>query len=429
MLNLNSKLKELEEKGEKINIGLVGTGQMGRGIVDRVLRMRGMNIPIIANRTIERARETFELAGISPQDVYEVSTVSQAEKAIQQGKYAVTEDFEIVTKVSPVDVIIEATGVPEVGANTALKSIYNGKHVVMLNVEADVTVGPILKKMADSAGIVYTGSAGDEPGAIKELFDFADSMGFKVVAAGKGKNNPLNREANPDNMKLEAETRGIKPRMLTSFVDATNTMVELTAVANATGLIPSCRGLAGPTGAVKDLPRIFSLKEDGGILDKCGVVDFVFGIAPGVFIVVTTDSPVTKQIMSYISLGDGPNYALYRPYHLVCVETPLSAARAVLYKEPTISPIGAPVAETITVAKKDLKAGEHLDGIGGYTVYGLIDTAENAKKENALPIGLINENTVLKQDVKKGQAISYNMVELENDSTILQLRRIQDKFF
>lgn len=429
MLNLNSKLKELEEKGGKINIGLVGTGQMGRGIVDRVLRMRGMNIPIIANRTIEKARETFELAGISPQDVYEVNTVSQAEKAIQQGKYAVTEDFEIVTKVLPVDVIIEATGVPEVGANTALKSIYNGKHVVMLNVEADVTVGPILKKMADSAGIVYTGSAGDEPGAIKELFDFADSMGFKVVAAGKGKNNPLNREANPDNMRPEAEKRGINPRMLTSFVDATNTMVELTAVANATGLIPSCRGLVGPTGAVKDLPKIFSLKEDGGILDKCGVVDFVFGIAPGVFIVVTTDSPVTKQIMSYISLGDGPNYVFYRPYHLVCVETPLSAARAVLYKEPTISPIGAPVAETITVAKKDLKAGEHLDGIGGYTVYGLIDTAENAKKENALPIGLINENTVLKQDVKKGQAISYNMVELENDSTILQLRRIQDKFF
>ncbi|GLI50566.1 hypothetical protein TSYNTROOL_06520 [Tepidanaerobacter syntrophicus] len=429
MLNLNSKLKELEEKGGKINIGLVGTGQMGRGIVDRVLRMRGMNIPIIANRTIEKARETFELAGISPQNVYEVNTVSQAEKAIQQGKYAVTEDFEIVTKVLPVDVIIEATGVPEVGANTALKSIYNGKHVVMLNVEADVTVGPILKKMADSAGIVYTGSAGDEPGAIKELFDFADSMGFKVVAAGKGKNNPLNREANPDNMRPEAETRGINPRMLTSFVDATNTMVELTAVANATGLIPLCRGLVGPTGAVKDLPKIFSLKEDGGILDKCGVVDFVFGIAPGVFIVVTTDSPVTKQIMSYISLGDGPNYVFYRPYHLVCVETPLSAARAVLYKEPTISPIGAPVAETITVAKKDLKAGEHLDGIGGYTVYGLIDTAENAKKENALPIGLINENTVLKQDVKKGQAISYNMVELENDSTILQLRRIQDKFF
>ena len=429
MLNLNSKLKELEEKGGKINIGLVGTGQMGRGIVDRVLRMRGMNIPIIANRTIEKARETFELAGISPQNVYEVNTVSQAEKAIQQGKYAVTEDFEIVTEILPVDVIIEATGVPEVGANTALKSIYNGKHVVMLNVEADVTVGPILKKMADSAGIVYTGSAGDEPGAIKELFDFADSMGFKVVAAGKGKNNPLNREANPDNMRPEAETRGINPRMLTSFVDATNTMVELTAVANATGLIPLCRGLVGPTGAVKDLPKIFSLKEDGGILDKCGVVDFVFGIAPGVFIVVTTDSPVTKQIMSYISLGDGPNYVFYRPYHLVCVETPLSAARAVLYKEPTISPIGAPVAETITVAKKDLKAGEHLDGIGGYTVYGLIDTAENAKKENALPIGLINENTVLKQDVKKGQAISYNMVELENDSTILQLRRIQDKFF
>ncbi len=429
MLNINTRLRKLDESGEKINVGLVGVGQMGRGIVTQVLKMKGMNIPIIANRTVDKAKEAFCAAGIDCKDIYVTNTVSEAEKAIKGGKYVVTEDFEVVAKVLPVDVIVEATGVPEVGANTALKAIYNGKHIVMLNVETDVTVGPVLKQMADSAGVVYTVSAGDEPGAIKELYDFADAVGFNIVAVGKGKNNPLNREANPDTMRQEADAKGINPRMLTSFVDATNTMIELTAVSNSTGFVPSQRGLIGPRATLKDIPKLFSLKEQGGLLDKYGVVDYAFGIAPGVFAVINSDYPVTKEIMSYISMGDGPNYVLYRPYHLVCIETPLSAARAFLYGEPTISPAGAPVSETVAVAKKDLKAGESLDGIGGYTVYGIIDTAENARKQNALPIGLINDKTVLKTDVKKGETICYNMVNLDDDSIVLQLRRIQDKFF
>lgn len=429
MLNINTGLRKLDESGDKINVGLVGVGRMGRGVVSQVFNMKGIKIPIIANRTVDKAKEAFRLAGVNSKDIYMTNTVSEAEKAIKNGKYVVTEDFEVVTKVLPIDAVIEATGVPEIGAHTALQSIHNGKHVVMLNVEADVTVGPILKHMADSAGVVYTVSAGDEPGAIKELYDFADAVGFEVVAVGKGKNNPLNRDATPDTVRQKADEKNISACMLTSFVDATNTMIEMTTVSNALGFLPSQRGLIGPRSTIKDLPKLFSLKEQGGILDRYKVVDYVLGIAPGVFVVITTDRPIIKEEMSYVSMGDGPNYVLYRPYHLVCVETPLSVARAYLYGEPTIAPAGAPVSETVAVAKRDLKAGEHLDGIGGYTVYGIIDTAENARKQKALPIGLINDKTSLNTDVRKGETITYDMVELDNDSIIVQLRRIQDKFF
>jgi len=428
MLNINTALRKLDENGKHICIGLVGAGQMGRGIVTQVFQMKGMCIPIIANRTVTKAKEAFQLAGVDSKDIIVTNTVSEAENAIKNGKYVVTEDFEVVAKVLPVDVIIEATGVPEIGAQVALKAIHNGKHIVMLNVEADATVGPILKKMADRAGIVYTVSAGDEPGAIKELYDFADAVGFNVIAVGKGKNNPLDRDATPDTLRQKALEKGVSPRMLTSFVDATNTMIELTAVSNAIGFVPSKRGLIGPSAKLQDLPKLFMLKEQGGILDRYQVVDYVFGIAPGVFAIVNSERQITRETMQYVSMGEGPNFVLYRPFHLICIETPLSAARAFLYKEPTIAPAGAPVSETVAVAKRDLKAGEHLDGIGGYTVYGLIDTVENARKDNAVPIGLINNKTVVKTDVKKGETITYDMVKLDEDSTVLQLRRLQDKF-
>ena len=429
MLNINSKLRELDEKGEAINIGLVGAGQMGTGLVSQVSCMKGMKMPIIANRTIEKAKNAYIMAGVSPEDIYITNTVSEAERFISAGKYVVTEDFTLVTKVLPVDVVIEATGLPEIGAHAAFKSIHNGKHVVMLNVEADVTVGPILKKMADSAGVVYTVSAGDEPGAIKGLYDFADAMGFEILALGKGKNNPLDREATPETLLEKAQAQNINPRMLTSFVDATNTMIEMTAVSNATGFLPSQRGLMGPTSTLKDLPKLFSLKEQGGILDRYKIVEYVLGIAPGVFAVITSDKPIIQQGMSYVSMGEGPNYVLFRPYHLIFMETPLSAARAYIYGEPTIACKGMPISDTVTVAKRDLKAGEILDGIGGYNVYGVIDIYVNSRKDNALPIGLINDKTILKTDVKKGETITYDMVKLDESSFALQLRRLQDNLW
>jgi predicted homoserine dehydrogenase-like protein len=427
MLNLNTKLKEIAEQGKKINIGIVGAGQMGRGMVSQMFCMKGTCPVIISDLNVERAKNAYVLAGVKTDDIVLVSTPSQAEAAIKNGKYIITENLEVVTKSLPVDVIIDATGVPETGARIAFDSIYNGKHIVMLNVETDVTIGSILKTMADSAGVVYTVSAGDEPGAIKELYDFVDAMGFEVLVAGKGKNNPLNVEATPDTAREKAQASNMNPKMLTSFIDGTKTMVEMTCVSNAIGFLPTKKGLIGPEATVKKLPKLFSLKEKGGILERYQVVEYVNGIAPGVFVIVTTNLPAVREEMAYLSMGEGPNYVLYRPYHLTSIETPLSAARAYIYHEPTIAPKGAPVSETVAVAKKDLKAGEYLDGIGGYTVYGLIDTFKSARKDNALPLGLVSSKVKLKTDVKKGETLTYDMVELDENSLISQLRRLQDK--
>ncbi|MGI5857793.1 MAG: NAD(P)H-dependent oxidoreductase [Tepidanaerobacteraceae bacterium] len=427
MLNLNTKLKELAEHGKKINIGIVGAGQMGRGMVSQMFCMEGICPAIISDLNVEKAKNAYVLAGVKTDDIVLVGTPLQAEAAIKKGKYIITENLDVVTKSLPIEVVIDATGVPETGAKIAFDSIYNGKHIVMLNVETDVTIGSILKTMADSAGVVYTVSAGDEPGAIKELYDFVDAMGFEVLVAGKGKNNPLNVEANPDTAREKAQASNMNPKMLTSFIDGTKTMVEMTCVSNAIGFLPTKKGLIGPEATVKELPKLFSLKEQGGILERYQVVEYVNGVAPGVFVIVTTNLPAVREEMAYLSMGEGPNYVLYRPYHLTSIETPLSAARAYIYHEPTIAPKGAPVSETVAVAKKDMKAGEYLDGIGGYTVYGLIDTFENARKDNALPLGLVSSKVKLKTDVKKGETLTYDMVELDENSLILQLRRLQDK--
>ena len=215
--------------------------------------------------------------------------------------------------------------------------------------------------------------------------------------------------------------------MLASFKEGSKTMVELAVMSNATGYIPDVRGAHGIKGEVNDVPKVFSLKEEGGILNKYGVVDFVDGIAPGVFVVVSSKLEEVRKEMKYLDMGDGPNYILYRPYHLCSLETPLSAAKAVIDNEATIAPMGGLVSEVITIAKKDMKAGEKLDGIGGYTVYGSVEVYETAKEANALPVGLITKNTTLTKDVKKGDVITYDMVQLDETSFILQLRRIQDK--
>src|SRR5699024_2826367 len=253
-----------------------------------------------------------------------------------------------------VDVVVDATGVPNMGAEIAWDTILNNKHIVMLNVEADVTVGPLLKKMADASGVIYTGSAGDEPGAIMELYDFADAMGFEVVALGKGKNNPLNLESNPDVTAEEAAKKGSSPKMLASFQDGTKTMVEMNCVANATGFAPDQPGMHGFEGKVADLPSIFIEKDKGGKLTGRQGVEFVNGVAPGVFAIIASDKEEVNAEMKYLKMGDGPNYVLYRPYHLTSLETPLSIAKAYFDKEPTIAPHYGLQGETVAVAKKDL---------------------------------------------------------------------------
>lgn len=427
MLNLPEKLAEMEKKGKIIRVAVVGVGQMGAGVATLISRMKGMDVLALADINREKAISIFEEMGIPQDRIFLSDDPDKCSRALEKGMRVITTKAELIPYLSPIDVLVEATGIPSVGAEIAFEAIRKKKHIVMMNIETDVTVGPILSELARNSGVIYTVGAGDEPAAIKELYDFAKSVEFKIVAAGKGKNNPLNREATPDTLREVALKKGVNPKMLTEFVDGSKTMIEMTAVANATGLVPDIRGMHGPRCEINELCSVFALKEKGGILNQEGVVDYALGkVAPGVFVIVTTDNKRMKKDLEYMGMGKGPNYLLYRPYHLASMEIPLSIARAVIYNEPTLTCRRRAVAETITVAKRDLSSGKRIDGIGRFDVYGSIEKASLARRENLLPLGLA-EGAVLKENVKKGEYIRMDQVELDDKSILVSLRRLQDK--
>lgn len=381
MYNMNRKLAALEAAGTPIQVGVIGAGQMGRGMVTELVLIKGERPAICADINIDLAKHAFMYAGVTEEQIVQTDDVEEAEAAIAAGKYVATSDSYLATSCPSIDVVVDVTGVPDVGAKIALDAIAAKKHIIMMNVESDVVIGPLLYKKAQEAGVVYTGTNGDEPGAVMELYDFAEAIGFKVEVIGKGKNNRLDRDCNPDTVMEEATRRKMSPKMLTAFKDGTKTMVEMTAMSNATGLVPDVIGGHGIASDVKGLNDMYRLKEDDGILNKHGVVEYVRGIAPGVFVTISTDNDEIAYQMGYHSMGPGPLWTLYRPYHLCNLETPLTIGRAVVYHEGVIVPKGGLVSEVITVAKKDMKAGEHLDGIGGWTSYGSIATHEEAKEK------------------------------------------------
>ena len=425
MLNLNRHLEKRERTGSPIRVGLVGAGQMGLAFAAQVGRMRGLRLMAVCDLDPTRAADALVAAGWPRERIADLDAKSSPDA----DRPAVTRHAERLIE-RPLDVVVEATGDPDAGARVAQAAIEAGLHVVMLNAEADATVGPWLAVEASRRGVVYTGSAGDEPGATKELYDFCDALGFEVLVAGKGKNNPLDHSATPQTVHAEAVRRGMNPKMLAAFVDGTKTMVEMTCLANATGLVPDVPGMHGVEANLDTVLEKLCLATEGGVLNRYGVVEYVQGLAPGVFVVLRTQHPVTLATLRYVRLGDGPNFLLYRPYHLTSVETPLSVARAAVYGEPTIAPLGAPVAETVAVAKRDLRPGERLDGLGGTTVYGLCIEAGCAQRERLLPVGLAVPGTRMVRAVRKGEVLTYGDVEWEVDEpVIVKLRRKQDQYF
>jgi len=428
MFGIYEELLKLEEENKPLRPAIIGAGQMGRGLVSQTVKMKGITPAVLADIQLDKAKNAFLNAGIAEDDIKIARTAGQAADFLKAGKFVITEDSQVAVQTEGIDCIVEATGSTEHGAKLAVDSIKAHKHIVMLNVETDVVVGPLLNKMAKQEGVIYTGSAGDEPGAVMELYDFAKALNLDILAIGKGKNNKVDLEMTPDCAAEEAAAKRMNPRMLTSFIDGSKTMVELNAMSNATGFLPAAINGTGYEASVKELDQVYRLKSEGGILDHYGVVDYINGVAPGVFCIVTSEIEEVRQEITYLKLGPGPNYCLYRPYHLASLETPISVARVVLHNKASIVPIaGAPFAETTTYAKRDLKAGEYLDSMGGYTVYGGLHPYRQAKDLNALPIGLVNEKTRIKVDVKKGQMITYDMVELDESSFILNLRHKQDQ--
>jgi len=452
MNSLDKSLGMLAEEKKPVRIGLAGLGQMGRGLLSQIRGIRGMEIAAIADKDVEATLKTLKDQGIFTEDYTFIDsrvhsgaafhTIEGIELRVDcfsgdarkkiAGAYkenilVYSDSLALLFEAEGIDVIIDATGSPEAGAYIALNALTSGKHLVTLNVEMDVTIGPFLRDLSQKQGIVYTLSAGDEPPAAKELYDFAHIIGMDIVAAGKGKNNPLEREANPHSLAGYAQEKGSNPYMMTCFVDGTKSMVEMACLSNATGLVPDCRGMHEVRANKDQLLDIIKPKSQGGILDKTGVVEFVIGdLAPGVFLIYTTKNDIIREELKYLLMGDGPNYLIYRPYHLTSLETPISVARAFLDKEPTMVPEGDLVSEVVTVAKKDLRAGEKIDRIGGYTVYGLIDTFKAARDEELLPIGLC-EGALLKSAIEKDRPITYNDVDLSGDSLIYRIRKLQDK--
>ena len=426
MFGLSEDFERLHRENKEIRVSIIGVGQMGRALVAQMVKMKGINPVVIVDHRAERIVKVLEEIGCTSYE--RVNSLEEAEAVIESGKLAIAEDDSIATASRFVEVVIDATGSTEGSAKIALSAIENKKHIVLMTVETDVTVGAILRKKAEKNGVMLTGMAGDEPGAVMELYDFAKTMGLDVLVLGKGKNNPVNYSANPDSAREEAIGKEMNPYMLASFQDCSKTMIELCAISNATGFLPDKIGCHGKKADTKTMLDVYCTKKEGGILDGYGVVDYVEGIAPGVFAIVTTKNEELKKELKYLSMGDGPNYLLYRPYHLCSFEVPITVGRMVLYNRSSLNYCRQkPYSEVVAFAKRDLHKGESLDRIGGYTVYGVITAEEDTRKNDYLPVGLVNENTVMRNDVKMGEPIRYSDVVLDESSVLVSLRREQDE--
>jgi predicted homoserine dehydrogenase-like protein len=429
MIIVDKALEQRQKAGRPIRVGMIGAGFMGRGVALNMINSTpGMEMMAISNRNLDGAKRAYREAGV--ENFVTVETVDQLEEAVHQGKPAVTEDALLLTRANNIDAVVEVTGHVTFGAEVILDAIRNHKHVITMNAEVDGTVGPYLKVLADREGVVYTGADGDQPGVIINLYRFVKGIGVKPVLCGniKGLHDPYR---NPMTQEAFAKKWGQKAHMVTSFADGSKISFEQAIVANATGMRVAKRGMHGPTvpsgtpidGAVNWYPL-------NDLIEGPGIVDYVVGAvpAPGIFVLGTHDHPAQQHYLNLYKLGEGPLYVFYRPYHLCHFEVPNSVARAVLFDDATIAPVGAPLVEVVAAAKTDLKAGDVLDGIGYYMTYGLAENADTTLQENLLPIG-IAENCRLKHDIAKDQVLTYRDVELPEGRLIDQLRQEQQVYF
>ncbi|MBC7738828.1 MAG: homoserine dehydrogenase [Candidatus Saccharibacteria bacterium] len=428
LTGLAKDLAARADTGKPVRIGLVGAGEMGTDIVSRVAHMRGIEIGAISELNPQAAGRSVTIAYGDPDRAVATDTTDALNAAIESGRIATTQRVETLLESGLIDVVIDATGIPSVGAEIGLAAMERGKHLVMMNVEADVTIGAYLRSEAERLGVIYSLGAGDEPSSCMELIEFVSAMGHRIISAGKGKNNPLNFDATPDTYTEEAVRRHMNPRKLVEFVDGSKTMVEMAAIANATGLIPDCPGMHGPACSRDELNKVLIPASAGGVLSSdAGRVDYTVGkgVAPGVFVVAEMDHPRIRERMEDLKMGEGPYFTFFRPYHLTSLEVPLTCARAVLYGKADMVPMPVPVAEVCAVAKKDMAVGETLDQIGEYCYRAWIMTAPEARTAGAIPCGLLTGAKVT-APIKKGDLITRANAAVPANSKIAILRARQD---
>jgi predicted homoserine dehydrogenase-like protein len=418
-MSVYRRLQKRQQNGCIINVAVSGAGLIGRGTVRQIEVTPAMRTALIINRSIEPAVEAYKAAGISADTIEVSDNLRQLQIAIDRGRPAITTRLDVLEDLQGIDIAVEVTGAVEHGARMALHAIAGGKHVIMMNAETDATVGCALKQLADDAGVIYSNSDGDQPGVLMRLIDYVQCLGFEIVAAVNCKGF-MDVNATPESIKPWAIKQNTSLAMTTAFTDGTKMNIENCVVCNATGLTPEVRGMHGLR---TDLPTVLNdcIKAFG----KRGVVDYTLGgsFGGGVFVIGhCEESSMVQPLMKYLKMGDGPDYLFYRPYHLCHFETPISIAEAVLDHEPTIAPLGEPITEVVAIAKRDIQAGETLDGIGGYTVYGQIDCAQNAR--DLLPIGL-SDGLRINQTIQRGQPIPMSACELKSENLLLQLRQHQ----
>jgi predicted homoserine dehydrogenase-like protein len=427
MIIVDTLLRKRQAEGRPVRVGMIGAGFMARGIANSIVNsVLGMDLVAISNRTLERAVRAYTDAGLS--DVRTVTTVGELEDAIAAGRPAVTDDATLLCEADSIDCLLEVTGALEFGAQITMAAIRNGKHMVTMNAELDGTVGPILKRHADKAGIILSGSDGDQPGVQMNLYRFVRSIGLTPMVCGNIK-GLQDRYRTPTTQAAFAARWGQDPHMVTSFADGTKISFEQVIVANATGMTVTQRGMIGRDfpGHVDELTKMYDVEE---LRALGGIVDYVVGSKPnpGVYILATHDDPKQQHYLNLYKLGPGPLYSFYTPYHLCHFEAPLSVARVVLCQDAVIQPIDGPQLDVITAAKTDLKAGQTIDGLGGYMTYGQCETYAQSRAENLLPIGLA-QGCRLRRDMPKDAVLTYEDVEIPAGRLIDELRREQDAAF
>ncbi len=444
-MNLFSKLLEREAAGKPVTVGVIGAGKFGTMFLSQARLTRGMHIAGVADLDVARARAQLNTAGW-PDNKYAAKSLDDAHKARTT---MITDSAAALIADPRIEVIVEATGVPGAGIHHCLQAIANGKHIVMVNVEADAVAGPLLARRAKAADVVYSLAWGDQPALICEQVDSIRAAGFKVICAGKGtRYEPHYHQSTPDNvwdvldkyLKI-SDRKSINPKMFNSFVDGTKSGIEMTAVCNATGLVPQSDGLHFPPATRFELADICKPKADGGTLEKQGVTEVTSSVyrdgrdvphhlALGTYVVFEGETEYARRCFKeYSMLPDktGKYAALYRPIHMIGLELGISVASAALRHEPTGAPTGFR-SDVVATAKRDLKAGEMLDGEGGFCVWGKQTPADKSLRDELLPLGLAH-NVKLKRDIAEGGALKWADVAYDPNDAAVKVRREMESAF
>ena len=413
MIIVDQALAERETAGDPIRVALSGAGFAAQGLILQLTRPTpGIRLAVIANRTMATIEQV--LANLEIEDFVLVHDEAGLAAAIENGRLAVTDDPMLAAGAPGTDVLVDATGEVEHGARVVGRAIEAGKHIVLINAELDATLGPILKVKADAAGVVLTDMDGDQPAVIVNLMRHVETMGFRPLLLGNIK-SLLDHYRTPETQAEFARNVWQRPKMITSFADGSKIAFEMATTANATGFGVLTRGMHGHRcERVDQAVDVFDTDE---LLAGSGYVDYILGAEPsfGVFVLGHNDEKWMQRYMKVYKMGEGPFYTFYVPSHLGPLETPITIGRAALLGDAAVTPIGAPVTDVITLAKRDLAEGEVLDGIGGFTVYGVMENSDQARAENLLPEGL-SDGCRLTRPVPKDQPLTMDDIEKPKDS-------------